>query len=123
MRLLICGDREWKDIEPIKKVILDMKADIVVEGEAKGADTLARVAAESMNIFVKKYPADWSSYALAAGPIRNSQMLIEGKPEVVVGFHNNIKFSKGTKHMLGISSKAGIPTFLYANGELKEYKV
>ena len=99
-----------------------MKADIVIEGEAKGADTLARIAAESMNLFVDKYPADWSTYALAAGPIRNSQMLIEGKPDCVVGFNNHIKTSKGTKHMLGIALKAGVPTFLYANGELKEYK-
>lgn len=122
MKLLICGDREWKNIEPIKKVILDFKPDVVIEGEARGADTLAKVAAESMDIVVEKYPADWGTYGLAAGPIRNSQMLIEGKPNVVVGFNNNIRTSKGTKHMLGIASKAGIPTFLYANGELKEYK-
>ena len=122
MKILVCGDRNWDNIEPIKIFITDFKADIVIEGEAKGADTLARVVAESMNLFVEKYPADWERYGLAAGPIRTSQMLIEGKPDVVIGFNNDIKKSKGTKHMLGIASRAGVPTFLYANGELKEYK-
>jgi len=41
---------------------------------------------------------------------------------MVLGFHNDIKSSKGTRHMLGIALRAGIQTFLYSNGELKEYK-
>lgn len=125
MKLLICGDREWKDINPIYSCIRSFNPDFIVEGECKGADLMAKSAAKNLGFKdenILKFPADWDRYGDAAGPIRNSQMLIEAKPDVVVGFHDNIKISKGTKHMLGISVKAGVPTFLYSNGELKEYK-
>lgn len=32
------------------------------------------------------YPANWSKYKKKAGPIRNQQMLDEGKPDLVVAF-------------------------------------
>lgn len=125
MKLLICGDREWDDKEAITKVLLDMKPDVLIEGECKGADLMAKSIAIGLGFTkdrIAEYLADWGTYGLAAGPIRNSQMLIEGKPDIVVGFHNNIKVSRGTRHMLGIAVKAGVPTLLYSNGELKEYK-
>ena len=120
MRLLICGDRKWAIGSDIKKVIEGFKPSVVIEGEAKGADTLARLAAESLGIEVLRFPADWEKYGRAAGPIRNSQMLKEGNPDVVVGFHGNIVESKGTRDMLTRAKKAGKATFIF-DGKLKEF--
>jgi hypothetical protein len=108
LKLLICGDRWWKDKELIKKYIEYFKPTVLIEGEARGADTLARMVAEELGIPVEKYPADWNTHGKKAGPIRNRQMLKEGKPDMVIGFHDDLENSKGTKDMLKISTKAGI---------------
>lgn len=120
MRILICGDRNWHDGAAIREVLAKFLPDVVVEGEARGADTLARLSAESMGIEVLRFPADWQKYGRAAGPIRNSQMLKEGNPDIVVGFHYKIDESKGTRDMLTRAKKAGKATFIF-DGELKEF--
>ena len=58
------------------------------------------------------YPADWNKYHKAAGPIRNQQMLTEGKPTLVLAFHDNITASKGTRDMVKRSLKGGLPVYL-----------
>jgi hypothetical protein len=57
-------------------------------------------------------PAKWEIYGRSAGPIRNREMLQECKPNFVIGFHNNIAISSGTKDMLNISKNAGVKTLL-----------
>ena len=57
-------------------------------------------------------PAKWEVYGKQAGPIRNQEMLQECKPNLVLGFHDNIAVSKGTKHMLNIARNAGVKTLL-----------
>lgn len=120
MRLLICGDRNWSDGNAIREVIKQFNPSVIIEGECKGADILARLSAETMRIEVLKFPANWQMYGRSAGSIRNSQMLKEGNPDIVVGFHYNIEESKGTRDMLTRAKKAGKPTFVF-NGVLKEF--
>lgn len=120
MRLLICGDRNWSDGNVIREVIEKFKPELIIEGEARGADTLARLSANTLGIETLKFPADWEKYGRAAGPIRNSQMLKEGNPDVVVGFHYKVDESKGTRDMLTRAKKSGKPTFIF-DGELKEF--
>lgn len=113
-RVLICGDRDWTNRELILKTLRDVQqtygVEVVIEGEAQGADTIGRLAADVIGIPVLRYPADWRRHGKAAGPIRNVQMLKEGKPTLVLAFHNYIENSKGTKHMVTIAQKAGVPT-------------
>ena len=109
MRLLICGDRNWTDAKMIASVLRELNPRVVIEGEARGADSLARIEAERMGIPVLKFPAEWGKYHRAAGPIRNAQMLREGRPDMVVAFHDDLDSSKGTKHMVGLARKAGVP--------------
>lgn len=120
MRLLICGDRNWRGGDVIREIIKQYNPLVIIEGEARGADTLARLAGETLGITVLRFPADWEKYGRAAGPIRNSQMLKEGNPDVVIGFHYKIDESKGTRDMLTRAKKAGKPTFIF-DGELKEF--
>lgn len=109
LRVLICGSRKWVDIKPIlRELQLLENIDCLIEGEALGADTLARQAAESLNIPVSKFPADWKTFGKTAGPIRNRQMLLEGKPDLVLAFHPCLEQSLGTKNMVNQAKAKGI---------------
>lgn len=114
MRLLVCGGRNWTDKQFIKLHIMTLhdkySIEVIIEGEAKGADTLSREIAIEMGIPVLAFPANWKEYGKSAGPIRNHIMLREGKPDYILAFHDNVSQSKGTKHMITIAEKAGIPT-------------
>jgi hypothetical protein len=109
MKVLVCGSRYWNDKESIRKEILRLKPDVVIEGEANGADSLARQVAEELGIEVKPHRAKWEIYDRAAGPIRNQEMLDEEKPDLVLAFHHDLENSKGTKDMVQRARKAGVP--------------
>lgn len=122
LRVLICGDREWTNYNLIKDVIVKVTKkygpiECIIEGECRGADIMAKEAAKELGIPFEPYPADWNKYRRKigknpAGMIRNAQMLKEGKPNLVIGFHNNIEKSRGTKNMLELAKKAEIKTIL-----------
>ena len=133
-RLLITGDRKWEDRTLIHKMLERFKNEgynTLIEGEARGADLIAREEAEKIGYSilesapgVKGFPAKWEEYRLkypvqkygmkwkTAGTDRNTQMLVEGKPDWFVAFHSNIDESKGTKNMIGQCVKAGIKGIL-----------
>ncbi len=108
MRVLVCGSRHFTD-ETLMKEVLDKYAiTTLIEGEARGADTLSRLYAEGLGIPVSSFPADWLSHGKAAGPIRNKQMLDIGQPDLVIAFM--FKDSRGTKNMVEQAEKAGVET-------------
>lgn len=119
VRVLICGSRTWED-EWIVHRLLDGIADYhrpdfeVIEGGAKGADSCAAtwVAGHGSEYPPRhrRFPADWATHGRAAGPIRNQQMLNEGKPNLVVAFRDGA--SKGTADMVRRAKQAGIRTYV-----------
>mgnify|MGYP003332742136 FL=1 len=110
MRLLICGDREWSDLDLMKEFIDSLPADtIIIEGDARGADKMAGALAQQRGLQIEVYPAQWEMYGRRAGPLRNQQMLDEGKPDEVVYCHDNLEHSKGTKDMVTRARKSGLP--------------
>ena len=112
MKILICGARDFDDKIIIDNFILSLSKDtVIIEGEAKGADSLARDCAIQHGLEVEKYPADWS-FGPRGGPVRNTRMLREGKPDIIIGYSKDIKTSKGTKNMLTQGIKAGVPCYL-----------
>ena len=118
-RILICGDRDWTNRRLIEKFIDLLKPDHVIEGGARGADTIAREVCEDRNIDFLDMPADWDMLGNSAGPVRNREMLKEGQRlglDYVLAFHNDIKRSKGTADMVAIASKAGIPVVIISEG-------
>ncbi len=112
LRVLVCGDRKWTDGDAIERELrllrMRNRVQCVIEGEAPGADTLARIAGKKLRIPVWEYPANWAKYGRAAGPIRNRQMLSEGQPNLVLAFHANLAESKGTVNMINQAMKQGI---------------
>lgn len=117
MRLLVCGDRKWRDRDYLYTILNDLRlfydVSVVIEGEAAGADRMAGEWAVERGIPVERYPADWNRDGKPAGIIRNVQMLKEGKPEMVVAFHRSFRESKGTRHMVTIAREAGIQCHIF----------
>lgn len=119
--ILICGDRDWTDEILIAKVLFtieDKRNTTIIHGAARGADRIAEFLAKTMKFKVVPYPADWDKYDKKdgsknpAGPIRNRKMLKEGKPHLVIAFHDNMARSRGTKDMVTISKEAGVPVIV-----------
>jgi len=118
MRILVCGDRNWTDKKGVFEILdfythtFGEKA-YIIEGFARGADKMAGEWAAARNAPLEEFPADWVKYGRAAGPIRNSQMLREGKPDMVLAFHDDLEKSKGTADMVRRAKGAGLPVRLY----------
>lgn len=113
MRVLVCGGRDYKD-----RVLMDQTLDpyrnrtglwsakhTIIHGGAKGADALAAEWADLFDVQSECFAADWSAHGRAAGPIRNAQMIAEGKPDLVVAFAGG----DGTEDMIRKAEAAGIP--------------
>lgn len=121
MRLLICGDRNWNDLSIIYTAICKILSIqwangdygiTIIEGEAKGADLMGKEVANNLGLVCLAYTAHWDQWGRAAGPIRNRVMLKEGKPDLVLAFHDNISASKGTKDMITIARRKRVPVWL-----------
>lgn len=114
MRWLVCGSRTYSDEGYLFAALTLLGVDrgfpsALIEGEAPGADTLARRWAEYFMVPVEPFPANWKEYGRAAGPIRNKQMLVEGKPDLVIAFYDRPPAeSRGTANMVSQARKAGI---------------
>jgi hypothetical protein len=107
MRILVCGSRHFNNYELLEEKLNEIEITTIIEGEAKGADRLGRRYGEERGIEVLRFPALWDKHGKAAGPIRNKQMLDEGRPELVVAFRG--PNSRGTQNMINQATKAGIP--------------
>lgn len=113
--VLVCGSRDYTNESYIHgfldTVFKDEKTEnIIVEGEAPGADSIARNYGEKKGYEVRKFPADWKTHGKAAGPIRNKQMLDEN-PDIslVVAFSNKpLEESRGTANMVKQASERKI---------------
>ncbi len=109
IRVLICGGRTYSDQERIAEVLAEVYASRggiahIIHGGSRGADTLAGYYAERNGIPVTVYPAKWKIHGTAAGPIRNQQMLDEGKPDLVIAFPGGV----GTNNMMHLSRVMGV---------------
>lgn len=124
MIVLCSGDREWDDLPVIQHCFDELidefgEITLVVQGECRGADIMCRDEAKRRDIPVVGYPANWNKYGKSAGPIRNREML-DKHPDVdlVIGFHNNLEESKGTKDMLTEAQRREINTLhIRVNGD------
>jgi len=116
-RLLVCGSRYWTNQSLISMCIRFYNPEIVIHGNARGADSIAGEEAKKLGIEVKAFPANWDLYGRAAGAIRNQQMIDEGQPDFILAFHDFIEISKGTKDMLKLARRHNIPWELVESNE------
>lgn len=117
MRVLVCGGRDFSDYELLRKTLHDLfvvydekpfphlpENFVLIQGGANGADSLADQWAFTYGICSKSYAADWNQYGKSAGYIRNKQMLVEGKPDLVIAFPGG----KGTAMMVRLAKETGV---------------
>ena len=108
MRVLVCGGRDFNDALTLGSWLGGIHKDhgitTIIHGGARGADTMAGEFAKWKGIPVEVFPADWNGDGKAAGPIRNSRMLKEGLPDLVVAFDGG----RGTADMIAKARKAGV---------------
>jgi len=107
-KVLVCGGRDFVDYEFLAKTLCTIHKvrpiTLLVHGAARGADSLAGEWADSRQIPVIEYPADWDRYGKRAGRIRNAFMLKDAKPHFVLAMPGG----KGTAHMVRIARKARV---------------
>lgn len=109
MRILICGGRDFTDARKFGLLMEGVEEQYgpfveVIHGCARGADRLAGEWAAAKRIMAHEFPADWTRHGRAAGPIRNEQMLREGRPDIVVAFPGG----RGTANMVALAKAAGV---------------
>lgn len=108
MRVLVCGGRNFSDTSHAYRVLdalhRERGIDVLIEGDARGADRIAGYWARRKGIDNLKFRADWTKHGLAAGTIRNGIMLEEGKPDLVLYFPGG----RGTADMVRRARAAGV---------------
>lgn len=115
LRILITGSRNWDDESALLRALCEYtqtpENDItVVHGGAKGADTCAHKAAETLGFHVETHPADWGKHGKAAGPIRNQEMVDTGA-DICLAFP--LGKSVGTWDCVRRAKAAGIPVKIH----------
>lgn len=113
LRVLVCGGRDFKDRDFIHNTLCDLHAkrgpfEVVIHGDATGADSEAEIWASLMNIKSLPFRPDWHTHGKAAGPIRNQRMILDGRPDLVVAFPGG----RGTADMVNQARKNQIEVFL-----------
>ena len=108
MRIIVCGGRDFSDRDFLNRT-LDQCAksyviDAIIEGNSRGADRMAGFWARKHGIDNLKYPPDWDRYGPAAGPMRNQEMIDDGRADALIAFPGG----KGTADMIARAKKAGL---------------
>lgn len=113
MRLLICGGRDFLDVEyaipRIHRLHTAMPVSAEICGLQTGGDSIGRAWAKEVGIPVAEFAAEWKKHGRSAGPIRNRRMLDEGKPDWVLALPGG----RGTADMVQAAKDAGIPRTVY----------
>lgn len=119
MRVLVCGGRnfdrfdawEWLERNAYDEIAYktgcfsSVSLEAIIQGGARGADQGAADWGKSEGVKVMEFKANWKKHGKAAGPIRNSKMIKEGKPDIVIAFEGG----KGTQNMISQAEAEGIP--------------
>lgn len=102
MIVIVTGSRDWSEKAVLRRVLSVLHGngqdgiELLVEGGARGADTMARDWARDNGVPHETVPADWDRYGRAAGAKRNIQMLERYPSALVVAFP--LPQGRGTQH-------------------------
>lgn len=115
MRLLVSGPRDCTDCEHVEaclvKAVGDASDVVIIHGGCRtGVDDFAHSIAVKRGWTAEVYYADWSLGA-RAGPIRNRQMITEGRPDRAIVFLSPT--SRGSRDCKNQISRAGIPVQVF----------
>lgn len=123
-RILVTGSREFDNISLVENSIIDLQDEVyidwhdttIVHGDCpSGADRWADDFANSVNLKVERYPADWAKYGKRAAYLRNQAMVDSLVPDrdIVLAFKQRGSANRGTQMTIDLARKAGL--------EIREY--
>jgi len=120
MRVIVCGGRDFSDHVALDRALDRFSkthvVDAIIEGNARGADSMAGFWARKHGIPDLKYNANWARYGSAAGPIRNQEMIDDGRAQCVIAFPGG----RGTADMIAKAKAAGLPVWQPMNEDNPE---
>lgn len=112
--ICITGGRDFEDVDFIVTRLLRLHEMYtfteLITGMARGVDRVGYEFGIELGLKIHKYPitkSDWEQYGNSAGPRRNAEMLVQGKPDLVVAFPGG----RGTADMIRRSMGAGVPVW------------
>ena len=118
IRVVVFGGRTFRDSENLTLILDKLHAEYVfgllIQGGARGADSLAKYWALRNNIPVAEFIANWNLQGRAAGPIRNQAMLDWGVPDLAIAFPGNKGTADMTERVLNIRPRITLITVLPA---------
>jgi hypothetical protein len=101
----VFGGRDYTDETTAFQRLSRKDPDVVITGDAKGADGLARLWCARTGTPLMVFPAHWDFYGKSAGPQRNDAMLTYGSPDEALAFPGG----RGTADMTRRCLKAHVP--------------
>lgn len=120
-KVIVAGGRDFNDYDLMVKKLAKILANklqthkvIIISGTANGADKLGEKFAHQLGLDIERYPAQWDKYGKSAGYRRNADMA--NVADACVVFWDGE--SRGSKHMIDIAEKQGLPLRMVAYGPI-----
>lgn len=114
LAIVVTGGRNYANAELVNAALDVCRPDLVLHGDATGADQLAERWCNDTETPYVAYPAQWNIHERAAGPIRNGHMCDDllkyrhdGYRIGVVAFPGNA----GTANCVNCADERGIPVW------------
>lgn len=110
-RVLVTGSRDWNNSRAVGAALSLVIATgreqdyVIVHGDARGLDRIAKGWAEVFGVRHEPHPADWKLHGKKAGILRNQEMVDLGA-EICLAFPT--EDSVGTLDCMRRAAKAGI---------------
>lgn len=121
MKLLICGSRNWTDLDAMVRGVGWFYKGVsepitLMHGGARGADRLTDQVAYRLSLPTPEvFMADWDTFGRQAGFVRN-QLMLRHRPDAVLAFKDNFHHSLqagGTEDMVSRAIGARVETMLF----------
>ena len=112
MKIIVAGGRDFNNYPVLNKILSDYinpLFDIVISGDARGADMLGAQWAAQHNVPIQHFPAYWRQYGKSAGFIRNAEM--GEHADMLIAFWDGQ--SKGTAHMIKTMNLLKKPYYVF----------
>lgn len=118
LRVAIVGSRDYPRMDQVRRYVATLHPHtIIVSGQARGVDIVAREAAISRHMNVVDVPALWDQHGRGAGFRRNS-IIIEIADEVVAFWDGS---SAGTRDTINKARESGKPVKVYNESGLHDH--
>jgi YspA, cpYpsA-related SLOG family len=109
LRVLVCGGRDWHDVELVEGALNRIYAargpfDRLIHGGARGVDRIAGKWARQNGVLEWDFLPEWHRAGTPDGSVRNQRMIAEAAPDLVVAFPGGL----GTADMVERARAAGV---------------